>query len=335
MYTEEDLNLAVEKGVFSTTAVDEFRDLLSTSRHSPSVDEENFKLIGGFNDIFVVIACFLLLFSSAWALNSIAESKSIGLLVFTVLSWLLSEFFVLKRKMALPAIALLLTFVGGAFSFSMSFFPFGKEVLLISAALISTIAACIHWVRFKVPITIAVGTAAAVGLAASLVLSIFPNTKDWVLGVLLLCGVLTFFLAMYWDSSDTKRVKRSSDIAFWLHLLAAPLIIHPIFSSLGVLTGNENLSTMAVVIILYILMTSISIVIDRRALMVSSLVYVIYALSSIIKAYGGVGYSFALTGVFIGASLLLLSAYWHTVRGSLVYKLSNRVKSIIPEVKSA
>lgn len=147
--------------------------------------------------------------------------------------------------------------------------------------------------------------------------------------------MLTFVLAMYWDSCDTKRVTRSSDIAFWLHLLAAPLIIHPIFSSLGVLAGNETLSTMVVVIILYILMTSISIVIDRRAFMVSSLVYVVYALSSIIKAYGSVGYSFALTGVLIGASLLLLSAYWHSVRGSLVYKLSNAVKSIIPAVKSA
>jgi hypothetical protein len=155
-----------------------------------------------------------------------------------------------------------------------------------------------------------------------------------VFGILFLCGVLTFFLAMYWDSTDTKRVTRSSDTAFWLHLLAAPLIIHPIFSSLGVLTGNESLSTMAVVIILYILMTSISIVIDRRAFMVSSLVYVIYALSSIIKAYGGVGYSFALTGVFIGASLLLLSAYWHTVRGALVSKLSNSVKAIVPEIKT-
>ena len=334
MYTEEDLNLAVEKGVFSKIAVDEFRILLATSRQSASVDEENFKLISGFNDIFVVIACSLLLFSSAWAVNSIAESKSIGLLVFTVLSWLLSEFFVLKRKMALSAIALLLMFVGGAFSLSMSFFTFEKEALLISAALISTIAACIHWVRFKVPITIAVGTAAVAGLAVSLVLSVFPNSNDWISGVLFLCGVLTFFIAMYWDSSDTKRVTRSSDTAFWLHLLAAPLIIHPIFSSLGVLTGNESLFTMAVVIILYILMTSISIMIDRRAFMVSSLVYVIYALSSIIKVYGGVGYSFALTGVLIGASLLLLSAYWHTVRRSLVSKLSNRVKAIIPETKT-
>lgn len=334
MYTEEDLNLAVKEKVFSKTAVEEFRHLISVSKSSAAVDEESFKLIGGFNDIFVVIACALLLFSSVWVINSITESKSLGLLLFAALSWVLSDFFVLKRKMALPAIFLLLMFVGGIFSFSMLFFTFGKEVNLVSAAAISTVAAYTHWLRFKVPITVAVGTAAAASLAVSLVLSLFPDAKEWILGVVFLCGLLTFLLAMYWDSTDTKRVTRSSDTAFWLHLLSAPMIIHPIFSSLGVLSGDENLMTMAVVLVLYVCMTSISIAIDRRAFMVSSLIYVLYALSSIINAYGGVGYSFALTGVFIGGALLFLSAYWHSVRGCLLAKLPNKIKSVVPEVKS-
>ena len=80
-------------------------------------------------------------------------------------------------------------------------------------------------------------------------------------------------------------------------------------------------------------MTSISIAVDRRALMVSSLVYVLYALSSIIKTYGGVGYSFALTGVFMGGALLLLSAYWHRTRERLVGNLPDLVKEYIPKVK--
>lgn len=65
-------------------------------------------------------------------------------------------------------------------------------------------------------------------------------------------------------------------------------------------------------------MTSISIVVDRRAFMVSSLIYVLYAISNILEAYGVVGYSFAVTGVCIGAALLLLPAFWHPVRGKLV-----------------
>ena len=333
MYTDEDLNFAVEKGVFTSTSVEEFRNLLSLSKNSPSVDEENFRLIGGFNDIFIVIACSLLLFSSLWVLNSI--NTSLGFLVFTILSWGLSEFFVLKRQMALPAIALLLSFIGGTFALSISFFSEPSGISFVIATAISTIAAYGHWVRFNVPITIAVGTAAGVGVLVSVTLTLFPDAKDWLLVILFICGLVAFLFAMYWDSSDINRITRRSDVAFWLHLLSAPLIIHPVFSSLGILNGNESLLSMAIVIGLYLLMTSISIAIDRRAFMVSSLVYVLYALSSLIKTYGGVGYSFALTGVFMGGALLLLSAYWHRVRAYLVIRLPDVVKANIPKIKAA
>lgn len=334
MYTDEDLNFAVKEKIFSAESVEAFRTAVSTSKNSPSVDEENFRLIGGFNDIFIVIACSLLLFSSLWVIKSIAGSESLGLLGFTVLSWGLAEFFVLKRKMALPAIVLLLAFVGAVFSLSTSLFTSTSEMSLIVAAAVSTIAAYVHWRRFRVPITIAVASAAGVGLVIALITSSYPNADNGMLTALFVCGLLTFLLAMYWDASDTRRTTHKSDVAFWLHLLSAPLIIHPVFSSLGVLSGNESLSSMAIVIALYLLMTSISIVIDRRAFMVSSLVYVIYALSSLIKTYGGVGYSFALTGVFMGGALLLLSAYWHHVRENLVNKLPSNIKHRIPTVKA-
>ena len=67
--------------------------------------------------------------------------------------------------------------------------------------------------------------------------------------------------------------------------------------------------------------------------MVSSLVYVIYALAGIVKTYGGIGYSFALTGVLLGAALLLLSAYWHNVRSKLVVRLPSQVRQRIPLVQ--
>ena len=221
----------------------------------------------------------------------------------------------------------------GVFALLISFFTSLSEMSFISAAAVSTIAAYLHWARFRVPITIAVGTAAGVGLLISLTISIFPDAENWLLTIFFPCGILTFVFAMYWDTSDTNRTTRRSDVAFWLHFLSAPLIIHPVFSSLGVLNENESLGNMAVVLVLYLLMTSISITIDQRAFMVSSLMYVLYALSSLIKTYGGVGYSFALTGVFMGGALLLLFAYWHHVRGNLVGKLPNQVKRYIPKAK--
>jgi len=174
-----------------------------------------------------------------------------------------------------------------------------------------------------------------VGFFVSIIFSAFPDAFDWLLVISFLCGLGTFSIAMYWDSADTARITHSSDVAFWLHLLSAPLIIHPVFSSLGVLVGNESLVSMAIVICLYAIMTLISIAIDRRAFMVSSLIYVLYAITSLIKAYGDVGYSFALTGVFMGGMLLLLSAFWHRVRASLVKKLPATVRLYIPKSDSA
>ena len=330
MYSEEDLNLAIEKEIFTEVAVNEFRKTISEVKNSPLVDEENFRLIGGFNDIFVVIACGLLLFSSLFVLRPINESLAI--LIFVSLSWALAEFFVLKRKMSLPAIVLLIAFVGGVFSLCTSFFAKASEITLILSAASATAAAYIHWIRFKVPITVAAGTVALIGLLVSVFLSLFPNAKNWVLLLLGICGIGSFFLAMYWDSADTNRTTRKSDVAFWLHLISAPLIIHPLFSILGVFEESQSILNMAGVIVLYIVMSFISIAIDRRAFMVSSLAYVLYALTTILKNYGDVGYSFALTGVFMGAVLLLLSAFWHVTRRHVVNSLPLDTRRYLPKV---
>jgi len=331
MYTDEDLNTAVDKGIFTQEAVARFRQQLSAEKNTPAVDEESFRLITGFNDIFVVIACLLLLFSSLWALRGFNEI--LGFLVFPVLAWGLAEFFILKRKMALPAIVLLLAFVGGVFAFCLNLFHTLSETELAMAAGISAIAAYVHWRRFKVPITVAAGTGAVVGLIIFSVLSAFPGLKEGVLLIVFIGGVCAFSLAMYWDASDRKRVTHRSDVAFWLHLLAAPLIVHPVFSALGILEGNESLAIMMAVILLYLFMTLISIAVDRKAFMVSSLAYVLYALSNLLDVYGVIGYSFAITGVCIGSVLLLLAAFWQPSRIRLVTLLPGMIQHYVPEVK--
>ncbi len=330
MYTNEDLNFAIDKGIFSQESVDEFRSRLEEAQKTHFVDEENFRLVSSFNDIFVVIACSLLLFSALWAVRSINEG--LGSLVFLALSWGLAEFFVLKRKMALPAIGLLLSFVGGTFYFFLKLYSEMSEIAFVTAAAASTVAAYLHWKRFGVPITMAAGTAALVGFVTSIILSVNPETKAYLLPALFLCGALTFVFAMYWDSSDRLRTTRKSDVAFWLHLLSAPLIIHPVFSVLGIFDGNESITGMSIVIVLYIFMTAISITVDRRAFMVSSLAYVIYAISNILKELGGLSYSFAFTGIIIGTALLILSAYWHTVRVAIVKRLPLSIQKYVPSI---
>ena len=45
-------------------------------------------------------------------------------------------------------------------------------------------------------------------------------------------GLISLGTAL-WDSRNTLRVTREADIAFWLHILAAGLIVHPLFSAIG------------------------------------------------------------------------------------------------------
>ena len=332
MYTDEDLNTAVESGIFSQNSVEAFREQVSQLQNTVAVDEENFRLISGFNDVFVVIASGLLLVSITWLGAKIHPMA--GALGLAAASWLLAEFFVLKRRMALPAIALLLTFLGGIFAAPLAFNEHPNEVSFVISGILTAIAARLHWTRFRVPITVAAGTAAGLACIVAIVVSAYPYARTWLLPMMFFAGIITFAIAMYWDAADRSRQTRNSDVAFWLHLVSAPMIVHPIFSSLGILQGVESLSSSLIVVALYIGLAMISIAVDRRAIMVSALVYVIYAFASLLENYGMISYSFAVTGVCIGASLLLLSAFWQNSRRTVLKIVPEPVQSHLPLLKA-
>ncbi len=328
MYTNEDLKSAIDAKIFTQESVEAFRTHIAQAQHSPAVDEENFKLISGFNDIFVVIASILVLLSASWVTYDIHPTLSAA--VSALLSWGLAEFFVKQRKMALPAIVLLVTFVGSIFLGTTRLFPQMSEEVIMLAAAVSGIAAFIHWKRFAVPLTIAAGIATVVVFLVSMLLYFFHDLVDYVHYIIFIIGLMTFAIAMYWDASDTKRISNNSDVAFWLHLLAAPLIVHPVFSILGVFDSQSGLATIFVIVILYLVLSSISLIIDRRAFMVSSLAYVLYAFTTLFKNYGIENNSFAISGVFIGLSLLLLSGYWSKARSFLLQFMPQSICDKVP-----
>ena len=113
MYSESEIEAAVAAGVFDRRTADAFRDHVARTRAAPAVDEEHFRLLTGFNDIFVSIAAVILLVAVGW----IAGSAAPPLAGFTVAgtSWGLAEYFTRTRRMALPSILLLLAFAGGIF----------------------------------------------------------------------------------------------------------------------------------------------------------------------------------------------------------------------------
>lgn len=185
------------------------------------------------------------------------------------------------------------------------------------------------------PITVAAGTLAAAGLLLALLLAAIPLAGGWIYAIVLLIGIGVFALAMRWDMSDTARITRRSDVAFWLHLLAAPLIVHPVFALLGLLDRGASIGEAAVVLALYIVMGLVAIAVDRRALLVSALAYVLYALSTLFREFGAVSLNVALTALVIGSALLLLSAFWHAARVSIVSMLPPHLRARLPDTRGA
>jgi hypothetical protein len=344
MYSEADLQSAVAAGAISREAAEALRTHANGMRAAPMADEEHFRLITGFNDIFVTIAAVMLLGALAAIGDAITPGVA-GVLV-AAGAWSLAEFFTRKRRMALPSIVLLLGFVGGVAAIPINILAERNPDLseqtsaLIGAAIALTAAgaAWFHWRRFMVPITVAAGAAAVavmvIALVASALMPLFSNGDEGeriMLGLVFVCGLAVFWLAMRWDTSDRARETRRSDVAFWLHLLAAPMIAHPLFHWLGV-TEGENIGAMSAVGVLavYVLMGIVALAVDRRALLVSALAYVLLAMTWLFREFGMVELNVAITALVIGSALLSLSAFWSPIRAAVVGQLPDGLRARVP-----
>lgn len=377
MYSEDDINCAVAAGAIDAQAAESLRAYVAQLREMPRGSEENFRLINSFNDIFVAIGVVILLIAVGSIAGTLgATGRRIALVgdliaVFVPsvavagTSWALAEFFTRRRRMALPSILLLLTFLGGAVAaaFAVAAFPIllilgissvsehsleqadigdalGAALVLLIAtmtALFTMLAAYLHWSRFMVPITIAAGAGTlALVVIGGIVLAtqvIAGNDYDFpILPLVLAAGLVVFGFAMRWDISDTGRMTRRSDVAFWLHCLAAPMIAHPLFASVGVMDGGDGVSVGSALFILaiYTLFAIVALAVDRRALLVSALAYVLGALTFLFDRFGAVELNFAFTALVIGSALLSLSAFWQPLRRRIVAVLPPAISARLP-----
>ncbi|MBL9070090.1 MAG: hypothetical protein JNM03_08880 [Sphingopyxis sp.] len=345
MYSESDLQAAVDAKVLTPEAATAFRSHVASVRSAPAADEESFRLITGFNDIFVSIAAVILLVAVGWIGESIHPALAGAFVAGS--AWFLAEYFTRKRRMALPSIVLVLAFSAGVCATMIGFLVkhgeaiFGNRldettgaVLVGAIAAVTAAATWLHWKRFMVPITVAAGTAALAATAVAIVLAIAGvDSPDGTLPMILvlIAGLGVFTLAMWWDRSDRVRQTRRSDVAFWLHLLAAPMIVHPIFHLLGVTRGDDIGSAAAMLVLaIYIAFGLLALAIDRRALLVSALAYVLFAMTQLFRTFGAVELNVALTAFVIGSALLLLSAFWQNARAAVVGLLPEDVANQLP-----
>ncbi|MFM5905970.1 MAG: hypothetical protein ACKOPO_00030 [Novosphingobium sp.] len=342
MYSESDIRSAVAAGALSHDAAEALRVHVTGMRTAPSVDEEHFRLITGFNDIFVTIAAVLIIAAVA----SIGQAMAPGLagIFVAATAWGLAEYFTRQRRMALPSIVLLLAFAGGLAAVPIELmnerFRFLSEsqasLVVAGTGLLVVIGTWFHWRRFMVPITVAAGAAAVAataiaGLAASVIPQGTEDAERFLLPMIFLAGLGVFAFAMRWDISDRARETRRSDVAFWLHLLAAPMICHPLFHWIGINDGDNIAPASAIAVVaIYIIMGMVALAIDRRALLVSALVYVLVALTFLFRQFGVVELNVAITGLVIGSALLTLSAFWSPIRRSIVTQLPGNLRDRLP-----
>lgn len=343
MYSEADLQSAVAAGALSHEAAQALRDHASGMRSAPVADEEHFRLITGFNDVFVTIAAVLLLMACAGIGGAVAAG--VGGLLVAGAAWAMAEFFTRKRRMALPSIVLLLAFVGGVIAVPIEIIDsthphFSDQVSALIGAAIALLAggaALLHWRRFMVPITVAAGTAALAATAVALIMAAIQplvgrdGMENVLLWLLFGAGLVVFGIAMRWDMSDRARETRRSDVAFWLHLLAAPMIAHPLFHALGVTQGqNIGVPPALGVIVIYVMLGLVALAVDRRALLVSALAYVLTAMTLLFRTFGMVELNVAITGLVIGSALLCLSAFWGPIRRAVVQPLPDQWRGRLP-----
>ena len=344
MIASEILVKGVEQGIISAEQAERLR-ALEDVREPPelpaSPDDEQLRFIGGFSDIFVTIG--LAMFLGAIGYFSLQAGGKSGM-------WI-AEFFTRLRRMALPSIVLLIVFAVAVFigasiflgagmsPYSYPLTPMGmfgintsEPTLLAIAALLTVLLTAVHYWRFGVPITIAAGCGALTGTVIGLVYGLAPELSPVAHNaVILVCGLAIFALAMRFDMADPQRLTRRTDIAFWLHLLAAPLIVHSLIKGMVTVASKLSPESAVAIMVVFLALSFVAVLIDRRAMLVSGLSYAGFAFWTLISQAGFSDMTTPFTILTLGAFVLLLSAGWRPLRAGILGIVPSALTRRLPQ----
>jgi hypothetical protein len=339
MTASEVLAKGVERGIITAEQAQRLSTLESTGippELPVSPDDEQLRFISGFSDIFVTIG--LAMFIGAMGYFALLfGGPAARWPAIVVTTWLLAEFFTRLRRMALPSIVLLVVFAVSVFmgishllgagahyspnlARNMFDLDLARPTVLALAALITVPLTALHYWRFRVPITVAAGCCVLTGAIAGLAYGLAPQLPHNALNALILvCGLAIFWLAMRFDMTDPERLTRRTDIAFWLHLLAAPLIVHSMIDGMVGMSSKPDPKSAIVVMIVFLGLSLVAVLIDRRAMLVSGLLYAGIAFWTLIREAGISDMTTPLTILTLGAFVLLLSAGWRPLRAGILH----------------
>lgn len=343
MIAQDDLRAAVGAGVLSeaqAASLAALSDSRRGAREDLAAGDEPFELFRGFNEIFIVIG--LLILASGWVtVNGLSMATEIvnykaklvsTAIISAVVIWVLAEYFIRRRRMIAPAIALSCLWVANAgigitAYFAQPFMVAQEDLSSLPFPLAITIlVTSLFWLRFRVPFAMALmalGVFALALLIGANQAGTPANPSDLFLltaggpfaFITLAVGLAVFSIAMMFDMSDPHRVTRRSAQGFWLHVVAAPALVNTIALSL-----LANDSTNAKVALFGVLMSFalIAIVIDRRSFLIAAIGYTVVLASTVFE-----GQNAAITILILGIFLVGLGAFWARIRSAILRPISS------------
>lgn len=381
MISQETLESAVAAGVISAEQRDRLHamELAPVSSADVDVSDENLRLIGGGNDLFVTVGTVLLTAGFYFILSTLIQGRTIWIAgLIAALSWVIAEIVTRQHRMKLSSTVLSLFFIA-AVTIVLGFAVYERypidppETIWQLLALRQKIApaaylfvggviaaAALYFWRFRVPILAGV-VAIAATLLAFLQTALFlydgvttgavamPRLEDMpelmraALYMPLLCGLVVFAVAVALDLHDRERRTIWSDCAFWLHVVSAPMLVHPLFImatgqdiAFGHIEPDANATILLTLLILGFVYVALAI--DRRSLLVPTLAYfgslgIYYLVNSAANTTGIPPFAFIL--LVVGALIIVFGAGWQRIRRLIVKPtLPTSVLNRLPPIKA-
>jgi hypothetical protein len=379
MLDDSDLDAAVAEGLLTQGNADALR-AFAASRGRPTLtetpDDEHFRFLRGFNDLFFAIGILFL----GFGFSHFAGDQATGNLFGAAAFWALAELLIGRMRLTLPGIILACFFAlflyravpvdlwlfpqsprsAAVLAFSSRIvestgqshvwlpprnfvdavfggwlFRNGAPTAIATKALVARAAAIVFYGRFRLPFALLL-VAGSLVVAVWSIATLYVPDPEFYSVAFLLCGVVIFGTAMIFDVTDRERKTRRADCAFWLHLLAAPLIVNSLIGFLALDASNVTTTVACTVVATVTALTLVAIIVDRRALLVSALSYVGIVVASAIRSAAATDNVtvFFMTLVFLGLLVLTLGVGWLPLRrwfvAILPFGLADRLPPVVP-----
>ena len=285
--------------------------------------EEPLKFIRSFGDVFITLGVVLLVI----AINMLQLS---GYYYFIPVAGFIvvAEWLVRVRRLALPGIAILISilfFVNKAIAFD-------HQNATILGLGILCLTSLLFYLRYKMPFSL---LPLAAGLVAIAIIQIGVDVFKHPL-IFAGFGLLVFSVAMWFDMRDTARQSHLSDSAFWLHLLASPLIVHGAMVSMlfSDQAWIQAIGKEAIIVTFFSAILLLALLLDRRAMLISTQLYMIYSLTQLLQGQLSSTQNILIYILMaLGLFVIFFGTYWYKTRRLIFGFLSGSVVSrYIPDL---